>query len=156
MLGAIGAASLVAVAGCNPFSTSAPTITVTTEAPPPTTPLLGLLFKTRMNVQNLQAAVRADDRDADTLAMLLSDRQAHEAALRAEYVRTEGKQPPAASDQPTTLTSTDPDEIIALIRGDAAQAQTMFTDAMTGASRYEAELFASIAACVATHRMVLS
>jgi hypothetical protein len=59
---------------------------------------------------------------------------------------------------PTTGVSlpSDPDEVIGVIRGDAATAQSMFTDAMATASRYQAELFASIAACVATHRAVLA
>ncbi len=146
---------MIAVAGCNPFSTSAPTVTVTEEAPRPTTPLLGLIFKTRLHVKNLQAAVQADTRDATTLSMLLDDRRAHIAALVAEYERGEGHRPPGENDQPVHLASTDPDEVIALIRGDAGQAQNMFTDAMTNASRYQAQLYASIAACVATHRAVL-
>lgn len=160
LLGAVGAASLVAVAGCNPFSTAGKTITVTTEAPPPTTQLLGLVFKTRLHVANLMAAAAEDKRDRAVLTMLLHDRQAHLRALQAEYGRSIGETSavttPVPSSEGSALKSKDPDEVMALIRGDAGQAQTMFTDAMSTATPYQAELFGSIAACMATHRAVLA
>lgn len=157
LLGATGAAALLAVAGCNPFSTAAKTLTVTEQAPPPTAPLQGLVFKTRFHVQQLQVAVAVDKRDAAMLTMLLHDRQAHLTALQAEYARSIGETSPASTPIPTTgiTMPSDPDEVLGVIRGDAGQAQNMFTDAMSTASRYQAQLFASIAACMATHRAVL-
>jgi len=158
LLGAAGGAALLAVAGCNPFSSAGKTLTVTEEAPPPTTPLLGLVFKTKLHVQHLQAAIRVDKRDRALLTILLSDRQAHLAALQTEYARSIGRATPQSTAVPTTgvTVPSDPDEVMGVIRGDAGQAQNMFTDAMSTAPRYQAELFASIAACMATHRAVLA
>lgn len=158
LLGATGAAALLAVAGCNPFSSAPRTLTVTTEAPPPTAPLLGLVYKTRLYVQHLEVAVTVDKRDAALLTMLLHDRQAHLAALEQEYDRSVGRTSAAPSSASTSGVSVpkDPDEVLGLIRGDAGSSQNMFTDAMsTATSPYQAELFASIAACMATHRAVL-
>ncbi len=157
LLGATGVAALLAAAGCNPFATGVATLTVTEQAPPPTAPLLGLVYKTRLHVQHLQAAIATDARDKAVLTMLLHDRQAHLAALEEEHARSIGKATPTGTALPTTgvTVPADPDEVIALIRGDAGEAQNMFTDAMSNASRYRAQLFASIAACMATHRAVL-
>lgn len=171
LLGATGIGILAAVSGCNPFSTSARTVTVTegaTTAPPvPQSPtvLLGLIFTTRLNVQNLTTAIAADKRDAALFATLLKDRQAHLAALESEYQRqfgaapqSESAQPPAAPPATSAASSAagDPDEVIGRIRGDASTAQNQFTDALSAASRFQAQLYGSIAACVATHRMVLA
>lgn len=166
LLGAVGAGALVAIAGCNPFSTGQQTITVTapatTSAPPPPSPaeLLGLIFTTRLHVQSLTEAIASDKRDAATFTMLLADRKAHLTALDGEYRRQFGAAPPADSSSappsPTSTASADPDEVIGRIRGDASTAQIKFTDALTGATRFQAQLYGSIAACVATHRMVLS
>jgi hypothetical protein len=111
-----------------------------------------------LHVQQLQAAIRVDTRDAAVFTMLLHDRQAHLTALDAEYARSIGDETPHTSPVPTTGAQLpeDPDEVIGRIRADATTAQNMFTDALAGASRYQAELYASIAACVATHRMVLA
>jgi hypothetical protein len=158
LLTAVGGAGLLAAAGCNPFSTAGKTLTVTEEAPQPTAPMLGLIYKTRLHVQRLVTAVRTDKRDATVLLMLLNDRKAHLRALQDEYDRSIGQATGSTSPLPTTGVTmpSDPDEIIATIRGDAGDAQVMFTDAMSTASRYRAELYASIAACVATHRAVLA
>jgi hypothetical protein len=117
-----------------------------------------LIYKTRLHVQRLVTAVRTDKRDATVLLMLLNDRKAHLRALQDEYDRSIGQATGSTSPLPTTGVTmpSDPDEIIATIRGDAGDAQVMFTDAMSTASRYRAELYASIAACVATHRAVLA
>ncbi len=160
LLGAAAASALLGVSGCNPFSSERQTLTVTAEAPPPTAPLLGLVYKTRLHIQHLQAGIEVDKRDAKVLTMLLHDRRAHLAALEAEYARSIGETSPATTPVPTTgvtLPNKDPDEVIGVIRGDAATAQSMFTDSMTTAgSPYAAQLFASIAACMATHREVLA
>jgi hypothetical protein len=157
-LGAGGAATLLALAGCNPFSSAPKTLTVTTEAPPPTAPLLSLVYKTQLHVDHLKAAIAGDKRDAAVLTMLLHDREAHLTALHTEYARSIGKTSVALSTASTAKVTvpSDPDEVLALIRGDAATAQTTFTDQMSGASPYRAELFGSIAACMATHRAVLA
>ena len=49
----------------------------------------------------------------------------------------------------------DDDAIITMVRDDAGNAQVQFTDALGTVSRYRAELLASIAASLATHRTVL-
>lgn len=177
VLGATGIGVLAAITGCNPFSTSAKkTITVTegqTSAPvasetalAPQTPtvLLGLIFTTRLHVQNLASAIDADKRDAQLFAKLLKDRQAHLKALEAEYTRQFGAAAQSDSAELTSAAATasetaqaaDPDEVIGRIRGDASTAQSKFTDALSSASRFQAQLYGSIAACVATHRMVLA
>ncbi len=167
LLGVAGIGVLSAVAGCNPFSSSPATITVTapttTTPPAPQTPtvLLGLIFTTRLHVTNLATAVSVDKRDAALFSMLLKDRKAHLTALESEYARQFGT-PPAAETAAVTSTpatsapSADPDEVIGRIRGDASTAQNKFTDALSAASRFQAQLYGSIAACVATHRMVLA
>lgn len=168
VLGSTGAGVLLAITGCNPFSTTATTITVTEQAtttptaPSPAAPLLGLVFTTRLHVQRLSDAAAIDERDSALLTALLADRKAHLEVLEAEYLRVSDQPLPSVqSSAPTSesdaeSTPADPDEVLGQIRGDAATAQTMFTDALAGASRFQAQLYASIAACIATHRMVLS
>lgn len=169
LLGAAGAGTLLAVTGCNPFSTSAKTVTVTaaptTSAAPsvPPTPVLSLVAITRLHLDHLNQALATDARDKAILTTMRTDVQAHLVALEAEYARSIGSTAaPSPSPTPSTpagTTSTapsDPDATIAQIRGDAGKAQSAFTDALGGATRYQAELYASIAACVATHRLVLS
>lgn len=167
-LGAAGIGALVAVSGCTPFSTGKQTVTVTAPATSPTAPppspaeLLGLVFTTRLHVQSLTDAIATDKRDAALFAMLLADRKAHLTVLEAEYQRQFGS--PAPIQSPTAPASssasggsaTDPDEVLGRIRGDASTAQIKFTDALAGATRFQAQIYGSIAACVATHRMVLS
>lgn len=155
---------LTALAGCNPFSSAPTTITVTapstttSQAPANPTVLLGLIFTTRLHVANLTAAIAVDARDAAVLTMLLNDRSAHLTALENEYTRQFGTAPSADTTAPSTTSaqSDDPDEVIGRIRGDASTAQNKFTDALATASRFQAQLYGSIAACVATHRMVLA
>jgi hypothetical protein len=155
---------LAAIAGCNPFGNTPTTITVTApstttpQAPANPTVLLGLIFTTRLHVANLTTAIAVDQRDAALLAMLLKDRKAHLTALENEYARQFGTPPATETTAPQTTSSQsdDPDEVIGRIRGDASTAQNRFTDALAGASRFQAQLYGSIAACVATHRMVLA
>ncbi len=123
--------------------------------------LLGLIFTTRLHVANLATAVSVDKRDAALFSMLLKDRKAHLTALESEYARQFGTPPAAETAAVTTAPATsapsaDPDEVIGRIRGDASTAQNKFTDALSEASRFQAQLYGSIAACVATHRMVLA
>lgn len=165
---AAGAVAVAAVSGCSVFGGAPETITVTaaptaapenTAAPLPETSaeLLGLVFSTRLQVQNLTTAIAQDKRDAPLFSMLLTDRQAHLKALEAEYARQFGAPPESSGPvQSTTTKPGDPDEVIGRIRSDATDGQGKFTDAVAGASRFQAQLFGSIAACLATHRMVLS
>lgn len=169
LFASVGVGALAAVAGCNPFSSAPQTITVTegpTSTPPADgitnsrTALLGLIFTTRLHVDHLTTAITEDERDAALFSALLVDRQAHLTALTDEYTRQFGTPPAGGSTPaPSSTTSTaaaDPDDVIGRIRGDATDAQSKFTDALASASRYQAELFGAIAACIATHRMVLS
>ena len=100
LLTATGVGVLAAVAGCNPFSTGARTVTITAEAtttppaPAPSVPILGLVATTRLHVQQLTAAIGVDKRDAAVFTMLLHDRQAHLTALETEYARNIGEQTP--------------------------------------------------------------
>lgn len=168
LFGLVGVGSLAALTSCSAFGDAPATITVTADATtqptasgdpaPDPTVLLGLVFTTRLHVEHLISAIAVDERDAPLFTTLLADRQAHLAALEAEYSRQFGTAPtaPATSSETSTGIEPDPDEIIGRIRGDATDAQSKFTDALASASRFQAQLFGSIAACIATHRMVLS
>lgn len=139
-------------------STSAPDDSAETPALPPASraKMLELLFTTRMHRQRLAAAIDANERDAELLSMIRSDREAHEAVLAAEFQRIFGEPAPAEEGTADELGVSDPDEILGIVRGDATTAQNLFTDEMSAVSRFEAQIFGSIAASLATHRMVLS
>ncbi len=160
MFGA-GAAALMASAGCNPFSTPTKiTQTVTASAAPAADPMPTLIATTRLHLVRLTNAIAADPTLAKRLTPLRNDRQAHLSALIAELARTS----PAAAAQASAAPTTDPaiavptgsTQILAAMRSDAAQAQTLFTDSFELASRYRAALFGSVAACLASHRVALA
>lgn len=131
---------------------------MTTQAAPPTSVLMGLIFKARLHVDHVAAAVARNDENVDRYRMILADREAHMTALLEENARAGGDAsviPPAADIAQVDI----PDEaaeLLALIRDDAGQAQTNFTDAALSATPYQAQLLAAIAACVASHRAVLA
>lgn len=161
MLTGLGAGALLFATGCNPFSPTAVTSTVTASTPPPADPLPGLIATTRLHLVRLEAAIAADPADAPRLTPLRDDRQAHLDALQAEGRRTD---PSAGSSTSGAATGTpsvqvslppDPEAIVSSVRGDAATAQVQFTDAMSLVPRYRAALLGSIAACLASHRAVL-
>lgn len=157
LIGAGSAAALV-TAGCNPFSTTKTTRTVTATAPPPVDPMANLIATTQLHLLRLQTAVARGGKLAKTLTPLRDDRQKHLDALRTELART-SPDAPAATSAPASGTVAIPKEeasVLAVIRDDAGNAQVQFTDATATVSRYRAQLLAAIAACLATHRAVLA
>ncbi len=149
---------MLASAGCNPFGTSAKTTLTVTAAPaPPADQMLSLIATTKLHLLRLEAGLAADKSLAAKLTPLRDDRKAHLAALVKEYSRTApGQKTANTATTGTVKLSPDVALIIPTVRTDAANAQGAFTDAMTSASRYRAVLLASIAACLATHRIALS
>ena len=158
MLVGAGTAALLATAGCNPFSTTATTRTVTTEAPPPIDPMDNLIATTQLHLLRLETAVARGGSLAKTLTPLRDDRQAHLDALKKELARTTPDDPQATAAPPTGTVPLPKDDeaVLAVIRDDAGNAQVQFTDAVGTVSRYRSQLLASIAACLATHRAVLA
>ena len=159
LLGSAGASVLLLAAGCNPFSAAPKTLTVTAAAPPPTDPLEALIAKIKLHVLHLDGAIAGKAFDAAVLAAVRTDRIAHLSAVQAEYDRSQGVTPsPSASAPSGSVTMPEgKDAIMAVVRQDAGDAQLTFTDAMSKTStRYRAALFGSIAACLATHREVLT
>ena len=156
LIGAGSAAALV-TAGCNPFSTTKTTRTVTATAPPPVDPMTNLIATTQLHLLRIESAVARGGTLAKTLTPLRDDRRKHLDALRKELART-SPDAAAATSAPATGTVPIPTEtasVLAVIRDDAGNAQVQFTDATSTVSRYRARLLASIAGCLATHRTVL-
>ena len=156
LIGAGSAAALV-TAGCNPFSTTKTTRTVTATAPPPVDPMTNLIATTQLHLLRIESAVARGGTLAKTLTPLRDDRRKHLDALRKELART-SPDAAAATSAPATGTVPIPTEtasVLAVIRDDAGNAQVQFTDATSTVSRYRAQLLASIAGCLATHRTVL-
>lgn len=157
-----GSAALIAVAGCNPFTTPTKiTQTVTAAAAPSADPIPTLIATTRLHLVRLTNAAAADKSLTARLTPLLDDRRAHLTALIAEIGRTS---PKAAADE-NRLPTTDPSiavptggsvAVLAGMLTDATSAQGLFTDAFGSASRYRAALFGSVIACLASHRVVLA
>jgi hypothetical protein len=159
LLGSAGASLLLLTAGCNPFSSAPRTLTVTTAAPPPTDPLQALVAKIKLHILHLDGAIAAGAFDAVILSAVRTDRMAHLVAVQAEYDRSVGISPSSSAVAPSGSVSmpVGNDAIMAVVRQDAGDAQLTFTDAMSKtASRYRAALFGSIAACLATHRGVMT
>jgi hypothetical protein len=165
-VGGISAAALLSATGCGYFGTDEPAAPTVVATPAASDPINGLIATTRLHLLRLDAAIAADPTDAPRLTPLRDDRQAHLAALEAEYLRTNpagtdtaapSAAPSAAAPTGGTVTLPDsPEAIISAVRGDAATAQVQFTDATSSASRYRAALFGSIAAAMASHRAVLA
>ena len=168
------AGSVLLTAGCGPFGSSNPTTTtVTAPAPEIADPITGLIAVTRLQVLRLVGAAGVLTASGDKvggvlLTGLAQDRQSHLNALTAELARTN---PPAGASRATASSAVvlppapppaqvqlppDAKLVVPAVRSDAAAAQQQFTDALGLVSRYRAALFASIAACLATHRAVLS
>lgn len=158
LLAAAGAVAVVGVAGCDVFSGSQTTTTVTAQAPAAADPLPSLLATTRLHLLRLNAAIAALPEDAARLTPLRDDRQAHLDALQQEVDRVAGTTSTPAPDTGSAdlRLPEDPTAVISTLRGDAATAQVQFTDAMILVSRYRAALLGSIAACLASHRAVLA
>jgi hypothetical protein len=159
LLATAGATVLLAAAGCNPFASAPKTLTVTAAAPPPADPLEALIARINLHVLHIDGAIRAKAFDANVLAGVRADRIAHLTAVQAEYDRSIGVSPSSSAPTPggTVAMPEGKDAIMGLVRQDAGDDQVTFTDAMVKTtSRYRAALFSSIAACLATHREVLT
>ncbi|GGL95531.1 hypothetical protein [Nakamurella endophytica] len=162
LLAGVGSAALLAAAGCNPFQTGGGgrTVTVTSTAPPAPDPIAGLIAVTRLHVLRLNAALtgnRVNKAQAQTLQMVRRDRQAHLDALLTEQARSAGRGAPTTA--PVTGTVQLPGDgkaVLGAVRADVLAALQGMTDAVAGAGRYRAALFGSIAACLASHRVVLA
>ncbi len=161
MVGA-GTAALLVTAGCNPFTTPTRiTQTVTAAAAPVADPLPTLIATTRLHLVRLVNAIAADKSLAGRLAALRNDRRAHLSALITELARTSPQAAAVEKGRPTadpsiSVPSGGSVQVLSGMRSDAVLAQGLFTDALLPASRYRAALFASIAACLAAHRVVLA
>ncbi|AZI58093.1 hypothetical protein EH165_08015 [Nakamurella antarctica] len=163
-LSGLAGTAIMTVAACkNPLSSAPVTRTVTTAAPPPVDPLESLLATARLHLQRIEAgliAVAADPAAVAKLTPVRSDRDAHVKALEAEVARTSST-PTSAAEPPAgpvslgnsaTIASAD---VLAMALGDADSAQLQFRDGVGTTSRYRGALFASISACLASHRLVL-
>ncbi|NNG34233.1 hypothetical protein HKD39_00560 [Nakamurella sp. DB0629] len=154
---AAGAAvALSATAGCTVFSSSRTTRTETVAAPPPTDPMDNLISMTRLHYLRLQAGASLGGAAAK-LEPLAKDRLEHLKRLLAEQARTNRSTPaPATQAGQTVAPPASAAAAISSAVDDASVAQVAFTDQIANVSRYRAALFASIAACLATHRTVLA
>lgn len=161
-VGAVGAFTLT---GCSVFGGQAPTVTSVVEAPPPVDPIETLIATTRLHLARLDAVLAAPDADPAVVALLTplrADRAAHLEALRAEDARAAGSVLADSTDASTPApgaatieVSADPAIALDTIRSDAENAQLQFSDGVVATGPYRAALFASISACLATHRSVL-
>ena len=159
----LSATGALALSGCSVFGGGTPTTrTVIQQAPPPVDPLVTLIATTRLHLARIDAALKSIAADTTGVALLTplrADRAAHLEALRAELARTDGSatgssSSPAGPD-PQVQMPTDTTAAVAQIRTDAETAQLQFTDGVSATGRYRAAIFASISACLATHRSVL-
>lgn len=152
-----GGAALPLAAACNPFGSSTrTTTTVTAAAPPPIDALPNLIATTRFHLVRIEAAIASDAQTGRTLADIRDDRAAHLTALEEELTRTTGvTTDPAPSDAAEQVgVPADPLDVLTQIRADAANAQLLFNDALIGCPPFRAALYASISACLASHRAV--
>ena len=162
-LGVAATAAALTLSGCSLFGGGSPTTrTVVQTAPPPVDPMLTLIATTRLHLARLDAAITAVAADPPTVALftqLRADRAAHLAALEAEQDRgagvTESSDSSAGGSIPALEVPSDVDAAKAIVRTDAENAQVQFNDGVVATGRYRAALFASIAACLASHRSVL-
>ncbi len=157
-----GTAAALACAGCNPFATPTKITQTVTAAPAPVAdPMPTLIATTRLHLVRLTNAIAADKTLAVQLTPLRNDRLSHLTGLIDELGRTspqaaavEKKKPNA--DPAISVPTGGSVQVVTGMRSDAALAQGLFTDAVGSASRYRAALFGSIAACLASHRVVLA
>lgn len=165
-LSGVGAVGAVALSGCAVFGGSAPTVTSIVEAPPPVDPIETLIATTRLHLARLDATLTAFAADPATVALLTplrADRAAHLDALRTEDARGNGSviagtADPSASPAANPALEVSPDVTTAVgtVRSDAENAQLQFSDGVVATGPYRAALFASISACLATHRSALT
>lgn len=147
--GAVLAAGPAALAGCSGWGPAAPTEPDPLQAP---------AQRAESDAALAEAVAAAHSALADEAAALAADRQAHAGALRAELRRSQSEQtpvgaapaaaepPPVASDQADAR-----DALAGAIR--AAQVEASGLVATLPGNR--AALLASVAACCASHAVVL-
>jgi len=156
VLTAAAAAAVLATAGCQPFSGTKVTRTVTTQAPPPIDPMDTLIAMTRLHLLRLTSAVALGGATAQRLGQLRDDRAAHLTRLLQEQARVNRTQPgPAVQPGQSVPAPANSAAAMAAAADDAAVAELAFSDQLGNVSRYRAALFASISACLASHRAVL-
>lgn len=156
LLTAAGAGALLLTAGCNPFSTSRTTRTVTAEAPPPVDPMDTLIATTRLHLLRLEASLDLGAATTKKLTPLRNDRRQHLQVLLDEQARVNRTEPqPLVEPGQTVPAPETAGDAIESAAADAADAQEFFGDQIANVSRYRAAMFASIAACLAGHRVVL-
>lgn len=161
-LSGLGATGALTLSGCTLFGGGTPTTrTVIQEAPPPVDPLLTLLAMTRLHlarIDSILVAVAADQNAVNVLTPLRADRAAHLEILRSEEARSVGSvlESSSGETQPQLTVPGDTAAAVALLRSDAETAQLQFSDGVSATGRYRAAIFASISACLATHRSVLA
>ena len=161
----VGAAGVLALSGCSVFGGDAPTVTSVVEAPPPVDPIETLIATTRLHLARLDATITSLGGDPASVALitpLRADRAAHLEALRTEEARgngsvlAESSDPAVPAGTPALEVSNDVTTALDTIRSDAENAQLQFSDGVVATGPYRAALFASISACLATHRSVLA
>jgi hypothetical protein len=162
----VGVTGAAVVSGCSVFGGNAPTVTNVVEAPPPVDPIQALIATTRLHLARLDATLTALAGDPTAVALLTplrADRAAHLDALRTEDARGNGSVLAGTADaqasptgSPPMTVSPDPAAAVGGVRSDAENAQLQFSDGVVATGPYRAALFASISACLATHRSVLT
>lgn len=156
LLTAAGVGALLLTAGCNPFSTTRTTRTVVTQAPPPVDPMDTLIATTRLHLLRLEAALGLGGATAKKLTPLRNDRRQHLQRLVDEQARVNRTEAgPLVEPGQSVPAPKSPAEAIKSAVNDAVDAQSAFGDQIAVVSRYRAAMFASIAACLAGHRVML-
>ncbi|MGI8418452.1 MAG: hypothetical protein ACR2P2_20095 [Nakamurella sp.] len=157
VLTAAGTAAVLASTGCTAFSSTTTTQTVVAIAPPPIDPMDTLIAMTRLHLLRLVAGIKLGGDAAKKLPPLRDDRIAHLQRLLQEQARVNRSAvAPLTQAGQTVPAAASAAAAIAAAAKDAADAQLAFTDQLGNVSKYRAALFASISACLATHRVVLS
>lgn len=157
VLAAAGAAVVLASTGCTAFSSTKTTRTVVATAPPPIDPMDTLIAMTRLHLLRLVAGIKLGGDAAKKLPPLRDDRIAHLQRLLQEQARVNrSAEAPLTQAGLTVPPASSTAAAISAAAQDAADAQLAFSDQLGNVSKYRAELFASISACLSTHRVVLS
>lgn len=156
-MAAAGAAAVLVSTGCTAFSSTTTTKTVVATAPPPIDPMDTLIAMTRLHLLRLVAGIKLGGDAAKKLTPLRDDRIAHLQRLLQEQARVRrSAAAPLTQAGQTVPGGATAAAAIAAAAQDAADAQLAFSDQLANVSKYRAALFASISACLATHRVVLS
>ncbi|MDQ6658946.1 MAG: hypothetical protein M3Z00_12130 [Actinomycetota bacterium] len=157
VLAAAGTVAVLASCGCTAFTSTKTTRTVVAIAPPPIDPMDTLIAMTRLHLLRLVAGIQLGGDAAKKLPALRDDRIAHLQRLLQEQARVNrSAEAPLTQAGQTVPAAGSAAAAIAGAAQDAADAQLAFSDQLANVSKYRAALFASISACLSTHRVVLS